>query len=334
MSNKEAAKMDFKALQISNDEQGYRAGIVELPLTALGDAEVLVRVEYSSLNYKDALAVSGKGKIVRQFPLIPGIDFAGEVVESASAAFRPGDKVVLTGWGVGERFNGGLAQYARARADWLVPLPLGLDCRQAMAVGTAGLTAMLCVMALERHAIAPETGKVLVTGATGGVGSVAVAILARLGYSVVALSGKPDAEPWLRQLGAAEVLPREALSASARPLESETWAGAIDTVGSNVLAGLLPRIGYRGCVAACGLAGGFDLQTTVMPFILRGVTLAGVDSVMCPLPERQQAWQRIVSDLPLAQLQQLTREIGLDGVVEACRHMADGQARGRIVVRL
>lgn len=326
--------MNFTALQISNDEQGYRAAIVELPLATLGDGEVLVRVAYSSLNYKDALAVTGKGKIVRQFPLIPGIDFAGEVVESASPLFQTGDRVILTGWGVGERFHGGLAQYARTRADWLVRLPEGLTERQAMAIGTAGLTAMLCVQALQDHGLQPASGKVVVTGATGGVGSIAVTLLARQGFQVVAVSGKPDAESWLRELGAAEVLPREQLAAAARPLESETWAGAVDTVGGAVLAGLLPRIGYRGCVAACGLAGGFELHTTVMPFILRGVTLAGIDSVMCPLPLRQAAWQKLAAELPLAQLEHLTREIGLLQVAEECDRMQQGHARGRVVVRL
>lgn len=326
--------MEFRALWVDNDKEGYRASIKSLPLSTLGQGDVLVKVDYSSLNYKDALAVTGKGKIIRQFPLIPGIDFAGTVVESDSANFAAGDAVILTGWGVGERSHGGLAEYARVSADKLVRLPIGLTSRQAMAVGTAGLTAMLCVLALERHGITPESGEIAVSGASGGVGSVAVAILAKLGYRVVAISGKPELTPWLIELGASSVILRDSISAAARPLESEQYAGAIDTAGSNVLAGLLPRIRYRGCVAACGLAAGFDLNTTVMPFILRGVTLAGVDSVMCPLAERSEAWQRLASDLPLAVLERLAREITLDQVVDACQHMAAGAAQGRIVVNL
>lgn len=326
--------MEFRALWVDNDKEGYRASIKSLPLSTLGQGDVLVKVDYSSLNYKDALAVTGKGKIIRQFPLIPGIDFAGTVVESDSANFSAGDAVILTGWGVGERSHGGLAEYARVSADKLVRLPIGLTSRQAMAVGTAGLTAMLCVLALERHGITPESGEIAVSGASGGVGSVAVAILAKLGYCVVAISGKPELTPWLIDLGASSVILRDSISAAARPLESEQYAGGIDTAGSNVLAGLLPRIRYRGCVAACGLAAGFDLNTTVMPFILRGVTLAGVDSVMCPLAERSEAWQRLASDLPLAVLERLAREITLDQVVDACQHMAAGAAQGRIVVNL
>lgn len=326
--------MEFRALWVENDNEGYHASVNSLPSSTLGQGDVLVKVEYSSLNYKDALAVTGKGKIIRQFPLIPGIDFAGAVVESDSTDFAPGDTVILTGWGVGERSHGGLAEYARVSADKLVRLPMGLTSRQAMAVGTAGLTAMLCVLALERHGITPASGEIAVSGATGGVGSVAVAILAKLGYRVVAISGKPELTPWLIELGAGSVILRDSISAAARPLESEQYAGAIDTAGSNVLAGLLPRIRYRGCVAACGLAAGFDLNTTVMPFILRGVTLAGVDSVMCPLSERSEAWHRLASDLPLAVLERLAREITLDQVVDACQHMAAGGAQGRVVVNL
>lgn len=324
--------MEFRALLVENDNEGYRASVRSLPLSTLGQGAVLVKVDYSSLNYKDALAVTGKGKIIRQFPLIPGIDFAGTVVESDSAEFAPGDEVILTGWGVGERRHGGLAEYARVSADKLVRLPHGLTCRQSMAVGTAGLTAMLCVLALERHGITPESGEIAVSGASGGVGSVAVAILAKLGYRVVAISGKPELTPWLIELGASSVILRDSVSAAARPLESEQYAGAIDTAGSNVLAGLLPRIRYRGCVAACGLAAGFDLNTTVMPFILRGVTLAGVDSVMCPLSERREAWQRLARDLPLTVLAHLTREIALDQALDECQRMAAGAAQGRIVV--
>lgn len=326
--------MDFRALQIDNGDNGYHAEIKTLPISVLGEGGVLVKVAYSSLNYKDALAVTGKGKIIRQFPLIPGIDFAGEVIESDSPDFKPGQQVILTGWGVGERFNGGLAEYARVKPEWLVPLPAGLDARQAMAVGTAGLTAMLCVMALEQHGVTPDSGEVLVSGASGGVGSIALALLANLGYRAVAVSGKPELTPWLIELGASSVLLRESIAAAARPLESEQYAAAVDTCGSSVLAGMLPRIRYGGCVAACGLAAGFDLNTSVMPFILRGVTLAGVDSVMCPLSRRNEAWQRIARDLPLPLLQRISRDISLEQVVAECQNMAAGAARGRVVVRM
>lgn len=326
--------MDFRALQIDNGDNGYHAEIKTLPISVLGEGGVLVKVAYSSLNYKDALAVTGKGKIIRQFPLIPGIDFAGEVIESDSPDFKPGQQVILTGWGVGERFNGGLAEYARVKPEWLVALPAGLDARQAMAVGTAGLTAMLCVMTLEQHGVTPDSGEVLVSGASGGVGSIALALLANLGCRAVAVSGKPELMPWLIELGASSVLLRESIAAAARPLESEQYAGAVDTCGSSVLAGILPRIRYGGCVAACGLAAGFDLNTSVMPFILRGVTLAGVDSVMCSLPRRHQAWQRIARDLPLPLLQGISRDIGLEQVVAECQNLAAGAARGRVVVRM
>ncbi|MDQ5888809.1 MAG: acrylyl-CoA reductase [Pseudomonadota bacterium] len=332
--DKKANSMDFRALQVDNGDSGYRADIKTLPISVLGEGGVLVKIAYSSLNYKDALAVTGKGKIIRQFPLIPGIDFAGEVLESDSVAFVPGQQVILTGWGVGERVNGGLAEYARVKPEWLVPLPAGLDVHQAMAVGTAGLTAMLCVMALEQHGVAPDSGEVLVSGASGGVGSIALALLANLGYRVVAVSGKPELTPWLIELGASSVLLRESIAAAARPLESEQYSGAIDTCGSSVLAGLLPRIRYGGCVAACGLAAGFDLNTTVMPFILRGVSLAGVDSVMCPLPRRNEAWQRIARDLPLSLLARLSRDVDLARVEDECQRMAAGGARGRVVVRM
>mgnify|MGYP000856858943 CR=1 FL=1 len=326
--------MDFRALQIDNGDNGYHAEIKTLPISVLGEGGVLVKVAYSSLNYKDALAVTGKGKIIRQFPLIPGIDFAGEVIESDSPDFKPGQQVILTGWGVGERFNGGLAEYARVKPEWLVALPAGLDARQAMAVGTAGLTAMLCVMTLEQHGVTPDSGEVLVSGASGGVGSIGLALLANLGCRAVAVSGKPELMPWLIELGASSVLLRESIAAAARPLESEQYAGAVDTCGSSVLAGILPRIRYGGCVAACGLAAGFDLNTSVMPFILRGVTLAGVDSVMCSLPRRHQAWQRIARDLPLPLLQRISRDISLEQVVAECQNLAAGAARGRVVVRM
>ncbi len=329
-----AVQSQFRALLVRQDEQGYRTELAGLPLSFLGAEGVLVRVAYSSLNYKDALAITGSGKIIRDFPLIPGIDLAGTVIEGRGSPFRPGEPVLLTGWGVGERFHGGLADYARLRPEWLLRLPEGMGLRQSMALGTAGLTAMLCVLALEQHGVRPASGRVVVTGATGGVGSLAVAILARLGWQVVAVTGKPEQGDWLRQLGASEIVARDTLAAPARPLESESYAAAIDTAGGAVLAGLLPRMAWGACVAACGLAAGASLQTTVMPFILRGVTLAGVDSVQCPLATREVAWQRLAECLPADALAGLVREIGLEDVVTMCRQMQQGQSHGRVVVRL
>ena len=323
----------FRALILKQQNGQTCAELTELTLADLPAGEVLVAVDFSSLNYKDGLALTGKGKIVRRFPLVPGIDFAGTVLESTSSTYRPGDPVVLTGWGVGESFWGGYAQRARVAAEWLVPLPVGLDTRQAMAIGTAGLTAMLCVLALEHGGLKPDAAKpVLVTGASGGVGSVAVALLARLGYRVAAVTGRPENEIFLRELGAAEIIERETMSQPFRPLETQLWAGVVDTVGGPILARALAETDYGGAVAACGLAGGVDLPTTVMPFILRGVQLLGVDSVMCPPKLRRQAWARLVRDLPLDALERLTQTISLAEAPHLAKAILAGQVRGRIVV--
>lgn len=293
----------------------------------------MVRVAYSSLNYKDGLAITGAGKVIRSFPMVPGIDLAGVVLESASAHFKPGDAVLLTGYGIGERHWGGMAELARVRSEWLVPLPEGLTLKEAMGIGTAGFTAMLAVMALEAHGV-DKTREVLVTGAAGGVGSLAVALLARLGYRVVASTGRLSEEGYLRSLGAAEVIERSLLSAPARPLESERFAGAVDTVGGAVLAGVLPRVAYGGSVAACGNAGGPRLETTVFPFILRGVNLLGVDSVMCPREQRLLAWQRLAQELPKPLLEAMVRTVELEEVPALAQAILQGQVRGRVVVRL
>lgn len=323
----------FDALVLTQDEdKKTHSEIRQLTSADLPDEDVLVAVEYSSLNFKDGLAVTGKGKIVRQWPMVPGIDLAGSVLESASDAFKPGDKVVLTGWGVGEKYWGGFSQRQRVKADWLVPLPDGLDTKNAMAIGTAGFTAMLCVMALEEAGITPASGTILVTGASGGVGSVAVAVLAQLGYTVAAVSGKPEAEGMLRKLGASEILSREDMSQEARPLEAQRWAGAVDTVGSKMLARVLAEMSYNGCVAACGLAGGADLPTTVMPFILRNVRLSGVDSVTCPKPRRITAWQRLSTDLPKKAYSEIGHIASLREVPKLAEDIVAGRVQGRTIV--
>ncbi|MDY0035803.1 MAG: MDR family oxidoreductase [Zoogloea oleivorans] len=322
----------FKAILIEKDNAGYRAGLTEMDDARLPDGDVTVRVAYSSLNYKDGLAITGKGPVVRSFPMVPGIDLVGTVEASSHAAYQAGDTVVLNGWGVGEVHWGGLAQRARLKGDWLVPLPAAFTPRQAMAIGTAGYTAMLCVLALERHGVTPDKGEILVTGAAGGVGSVAVALLARLGYTVVASTGRAAEADYLKSLGAAEIIDRNLLSVPGKPLARERWAGAVDTVGSHTLANVCAAMKYRGVVAACGLAQGADLPATVMPFILRGVTLAGVDSVYCPRPDRLEAWQRLARDLDPAVLESLTTEIGLDEAVAVATELMAGQVRGRVVV--
>ncbi|WP_421352068.1 MDR family oxidoreductase [Aeromonas veronii] len=325
----------FKALLLENQDGKTVPTLTRLAESQLPEGEVRVAVAYSSINYKDGLAITGKGKIVRQWPLVPGIDFAGTVLESADSRYQPGDKVVLTGWGVGEGHWGGMAEQARVKGDWLVPLPAGLDERQAMCIGTAGLTAMLCVLALEEAGITPDSGEVLVTGAAGGVGATSVALLAALGYQVAALTGRPEEQgAMLTALGASRIVPRSELLVSAKPLEKQLWAGAIDTVGSQVLAKLLAQMNYGGAVAACGLAGGFDLPTSVMPFILRNVRLQGVDSVMCPFERRQLAWQRLARDLPASFFAQAVTEIGLEQVVEAAEAITQGQIAGRALVKL
>ena len=322
----------FKAVLIEKDEAGFRAGVTEVDDAALPEGDVTVRVAYSTLNYKDGLAITGKGPVVRKFPMVPGIDLAGTVEASSHAGIAVGDAVVLNGWGVGEGHWGGLSQRARLKGDWLVPLPAAFTARQAMAIGTAGYTAMLCVMALERHGVTPANGEVLVTGANGGVGSVAVALLAKLGYTVVASTGRVQEADYLKALGAAEIIDRAQLSAPGKPLAKERWAGAVDTVGSYTLANVCASMKYRGTVAACGLAQGMDFPSSVAPFILRGVTLAGVDSVMAPRAERLEAWRRLAQDLDVTKLELMTHEIGLGEAVATAAALLEGTVRGRVVV--
>ncbi|MEI2772118.1 MAG: MDR family oxidoreductase [Candidatus Competibacter sp.] len=323
----------FRALILDQRDGQTVAELTRLTDTDLPPEPVLVAVDYSSLNYKDGLAVTGKGKIVRRFPLVPGIDLAGTVLESASSAYRSGDRVVLTGWGVGESFWGGYAQRARVKAEWLTPLPDSLGTRQAMAIGTAGFTAMLCVLALEQAGVKPDGAKpVLVTGASGGVGSVAVALLAQLGYRIAAVTGRLENEAYLRELGATEFIDRETMNQPCRPLEGQRWSGVVDTVGGRVLARALAETDYGGAVAACGLAGGIDLPTTVMPFILRGVKLLGVDSVLCPPEPRRVAWARLARDLPAAVLERMTEVVSLMEVPRLAEAILAGQVRGRVVV--
>ena len=322
----------FSAILVERDPPPYRAALKKLDESQLPEGDVTVRVEYSTLNYKDALAITGKGPVVRHFPMVPGIDFAGTVEHSGNASYKSGDKVVLNGWGVGEAHWGGLAQVARVKADWLIPLPGALTARQAMAVGTAGYTAMLCVMALERHGITPGDGEILVTGAAGGVGSVAVALLSKLGFRVAAMTGRPAQSDFLRQLGAAEIVDRAAYAGAGKPLAKERWAGAIDVVGSHTLANVCASLRYGGVVAACGLAGGMDFPATVAPFILRGITLAGIDSVMRPRADRVEAWRRLSRDLEIKTLELLVEEISLAQAMERAGLFLEGQVRGRIVV--
>jgi len=322
----------FKALVIEKDDAGYRAGVKQVDDSALPPGEVTVRVEYSTVNYKDGLAITGKSPVVRKFPLNAGIDFAGTVEASDDARYKTGDRVVLNGWGVGETHSGGLAQKARVKADWLVPLPAGLTTRQAMAIGTAGYTAMLCVLALEHHGLTPASGDILVTGANGGVGSVAIAVLAKLGYRVIASTGRPQEADHLKALGAAEVIHRDELASPGKPLAKERWAGVVDSVGSHTLANACAGTRYGGAVAACGLAQGMDFPGSVAPFILRGVTLYGIDSVMAPPARRRAAWDRLARDLDLAKLESITREIALADAVQAGADILAGRIRGRVVV--
>ena len=325
----------FRALVLrESGEKSYTAGIENLTETDLPEGDVLVAVEYSDLNYKDGLAVANRGRIVRRLPLVPGIDFAGTVLSSDHGRFNAGDRVVLTGWGVGEKYWGGYSQRQRTRGDWLVHLPEGLSTRLAMAVGTAGFTAMQCVMGLEDGGVTPDSGPVVVTGAAGGVGSVAVATLAKLGYEVHAVTGRESTHEYLKKLGAHALLRREDISAASRPLESTRWAGGVDTVGSTSLARLLAETRDNGVVTACGLAGGHDLPTTVMPFILRSVRLQGINSVTVPVPERERIWQRVVRDLPLDHLEEMIEEITLDEVPAQAEAILQGRVRGRTVVRL
>lgn len=322
----------FQAILISKTDAGQSAQVTGVDDAQLPEGDVTVRVEYSTVNYKDGLAITGKGPVVRKFPMVPGIDLAGTVEASADPEWKPGDRVVLNGCGIGEAHWGGLSQRARVKGAWLVRLPPPLSSRQAMAIGTAGYTAMLCVLALERHGLAPGDGEVLVTGASGGVGSVAVALLAKLGFKVVASTGRAAEAEWLRGLGAAEVVDRATLSAPGKPLQKERWAGVVDAVGSHTLANACATTRYRGAVAACGLAQGMDFPATVAPFILRGVTLYGIDSVMAPRPLRIEAWSRLARDLDPAKLEAITREIPLAGAIPAASEILAGQVRGRLVV--
>ena len=322
----------FQGILITRDDAGYQARLEALAETALPEGDVTVRVEWSTLNYKDGLAITGKGPVVRRFPMVPGIDFAGVVTESRHPAWRAGDRAVLNGWGVGEAHWGGLAQWARVRGDWLVRLPDAFNARQAMAIGTAGYTAMLCVLALEKHGLRPDDGEILVTGASGGVGSVAIALLARLGYRVVASTGRATEAAYLQGLGASAVIDRHELAAPGKPLGRERWAGVVDAVGSHTLANACATTRYRGAVAACGLAQGMDFPASVAPFILRGVTLYGIDSVMAPLAVREEAWQRLGRDLDPARLDAMTREISLGEAIAVAADLLAGQVRGRVVV--
>ena len=324
----------FKAIRIDKAEKGTTVALVSFDESELMDGDVTVRVEWSTLNYKDGLAVTGKAPVVRRFPMIAGIDFAGVVEHSSHPRWKAGDKVVCNGWGLGETHLGSYAEKARVKGDWLVRLPDGISTRDAMAIGTAGYTAMLAVLALENHGLAPAHGPVVVTGAAGGVGSVAIAILSKLGYHVMASTGRMSETDYLRGLGAAEVIDRNELSGPAKPLAKERWAGGVDSVGSTTLANLLAMTKYRGAVAACGLAGGMDLPTSVAPFILRGVCLLGIDSVMCPIEVREVAWKRLSSDLDPRKLSEITHEIGLSDVIDAGARILSGQVRGRIVVKI
>jgi acrylyl-CoA reductase (NADPH) len=319
---------------IEKAESGTKAALTEFDEANLMDGDVTVRVEYSTVNYKDGLAVTGKAPVVRRFPMIAGIDFAGTVETSSHSAWKPGDKVILNGWGCGETHLGGYGEKARVKGDWLVRLPASMSAREAMAIGTAGYTAMLAVVALQRHGLTPARGPIVVTGAAGGVGSVAISILAKLGFAVHAVTGRPQEADYLKSLGASEIVERKDLSTPGKPLAKERWAGGVDAVGSTTLANLLSMTRYGGAVAACGLAGGMDLPGSVAPFILRGVCLYGIDSVMCPLPRRQEAWKRLETDLDRQKLAKITSEIPLSGVFEAGPRILAGEVRGRIVVKI
>lgn len=324
----------MKALLTSKTETGLKTDLVDMADDRLGEGDVTVRVEWSTVNYKDALALSGRGKIMQTLPLVGGIDLAGVVESSDSPDLKPGDRVLLNGWGLSQTHNGGYAQKARVPADWLIPTPEAFSSRDAMAVGTAGYTAMLCILALERGGLTPASGDVLVTGANGGVGSIAIALLATLGYRVIASTGRTAEADYLKALGAAEVIDRATLSEPGRPLGAERWAGVVDSVGSHTLANALAQTRYGGVVAACGLAQGMDLPATVAPFILRGVTLAGIDSVNAPRAIRLEAWARLAKDLDPARLALATEEIGLEDVPEAINRLFDGKVRGRLVVKV
>ncbi|WP_341958186.1 MDR family oxidoreductase [Pseudomonas sp. RC10] len=322
----------FNGILIDKDDSGYHVKLASIDESQLPAGDVTVRVSHSTLNYKDALAITGKGPIVRQFPMAPGVDLAGIVEDSSDPDFKSGDAVVLNGWGVGEGHWGGLAQVARVQGKWLIPLNAAFTPAQAMAIGTAGYTAMLAVMALEKNGVTPDKGDVLVTGANGGVGSFSIALLAKLGYRVVASTGRASEAEYLKQLGAAEIIDRATLSEPGRPLAKERWSGAIDSVGSHTLANVCASTRYWGTVAACGLAQGMDFPASVAPFILRGVTLAGIDSVMRPRQDRIDAWTRLATDLDPKALALISHEIGLSEVIATAHRLMDGQVRGRVVV--
>ena len=326
--------MQFKALLLTKDDAGLHHAWSDLSEADLMPGDVLVRVTHSTINYKDGLAITGKAPVVRRWPMIPGIDFAGVVEASTHAGFQVGDNVVLNGWGVGETHLGGYAQYARVNGDWLIPRPAAFSNAQAMAIGTAGYTAMLAILALEQHGVTPDSGPVLVTGAAGGVGSIAVTILSKLGHQVVASTGRREEETFLRNLGATEVIDRAGLVGAAKPLGRERWAGAIDVAGSNTLANAISMTRYGGVVAACGLAQGMDLNSSVAPFILRGVTLAGIDSVMCPKPRRLAAWDRLARDLDPALLDELSQTRPLQDVIALAPEILAGKVRGRVVLEV
>ncbi|WP_273397657.1 MDR family oxidoreductase [Actinobacillus porcinus] len=324
----------FKAILINKQDEQYTAHLTSVDEKDLPEGDVLVQVSYSTLNYKDALAITGKSPVVRAFPMVAGIDLVGTVLECSSGQFAVGEQVLLNGWGVGEKHWGGLAEKARLQSDWLIPLPSALTAKQAMSIGTAGYTAMLCVNALEQQGITPESGKVLVTGANGGVGSFAIAILAKLGYHVIASTGRTAERDYLISLGATEIIDRTELSEKGKPLMKERWASAIDSVGSYTLANVCAGTQYGGVVAACGLAQGLDFPATVAPFILRGVTLKGVDSVMCPKSQRLQAWQRLSEIVDDELLAKISQEITLDEVIPTATRLLNGEVRGRVVVKI
>jgi acrylyl-CoA reductase (NADPH) len=324
----------FKAIVVDKKDGGQNVRLTDFDDKDLMEGDVTVAVEYSTLNYKDGLVVTGKAPVVRRFPMIAGIDLAGTVESSSHPDWKPGDNVIVNGWGLSETHFGAYAEKARVKGDWLVRLPAGMSARDAMAIGTAGYTAMLAVMALQRAGVKPGDGPVIVTGAAGGVGSVAIAILGKLGYAVTASTGRPAEAEYLKGLGASEIIDRNELTAAPRPLGKERWAGGIDAVGSTTLANVLSMTSRGGAVAACGLAGGMDLPMSVAPFILRGVSLLGIDSVYCPLPLRQEAWRRLATELDRAKLAAMTHEIALADVIEAGRRIVEGQVRGRIVVKI
>ncbi len=325
----------FRAILITRDEaKNQSVAVTEISEADLMEGDVTVSVEATTVNYKDGLAITGKAPVVRRFPMIPGVDFAGTVLSSTNPDWKEGDKVILNGWGVGETHFGAYAARARVKGDWLVPLPEGMSAATAMAIGTAGYTAMLSVMALERHGLTPDRGPMIVTGAAGGVGSVAVALLSKLGYHVIASTGRPAESGYLHDLGAAEIIAREELSGPAKPLNKERWAGGIDAVGSHTLANVLSMTSYGGAIAACGLAQGMDLPGSVAPFILRGVSLLGIDSVMAPRELRLEAWQRLATDLDHAKLERLAKRIGFDDIIQAAHDIVDGKIRGRVVVEM